>query len=73
MIQIIIVFFIPIPCLVIHRHIHPGYSMFDWTRYTQTAGDLTGVGGQIRKVSQEELAKHNRDEDAWTVVRGMNG
>lgn len=44
--------------------------MFDWTRYTQTAGDLTGVGGQIRKVSQEELVKHNRDEDAWTVVRG---
>ena len=53
-----------------HSHLHPGYSMFDWTHYTQSAGDLTGVGGQLLRVSAEELAKHDTEEDAWTVVRG---
>ena len=47
--------------------------MFDWTRYTQSAGDLTGVGGQLQRVSSEELAKHNTEENAWTVVRGSWG
>jgi cytochrome b involved in lipid metabolism len=45
--------------------------MFDWTHYTQSAGDLTGVGGQLQRVSAEELVKHDTEEDAWTVVRGM--
>ena len=44
--------------------------MFDWTHYTQSAGDLTGVGGQLKRVSAEELAKHDTEEDAWTAVRG---
>ena len=44
--------------------------MFDWTHYTQSAGDLTGVGGQLKRISAEELAKHDTEEDAWTVVRG---
>ena len=63
---------LPTVHLVHCRHLHPGYSMFDWTRYTQSAEDLTGVGGEMIKVSHEELEKHNTEEDAWTVVRGLS-
>ena len=50
--------------------IHPGYSLFDWTKFSQSGQDLAGVGGRLLKVTESELAKHNTELDAWTAVRG---
>ncbi|ESO83431.1 hypothetical protein LOTGIDRAFT_133451 [Lottia gigantea] len=48
----------------------PGRSLMDWIRLGRSGQDLTGVGGQILEVSEEELAKHNTQEDGWLSLRG---
>ncbi|XP_038077617.1 cytochrome b5 reductase 4-like [Patiria miniata] len=49
----------------------PGHSLMDWIRLGQKEGrKLNGIGGQNCVVSPEELARHNKVEDAWMSIRG---
>ena len=48
----------------------PGRSLMDWIRLGNSGKDLAGVGGNIRRISVEELSKHNREDDVWIAVRG---
>ncbi|XP_022082086.1 cytochrome b5 reductase 4-like [Acanthaster planci] len=49
----------------------PGHSLMDWIRLGQREGrKLNGVGGQVRHVSVDELARHNKVDDAWMSIRG---
>ncbi|XP_064618055.1 cytochrome b5 reductase 4-like isoform X2 [Liolophura sinensis] len=50
--------------------LRPGHSLMDWIRLGRSGKDLTGTGGKILNVTPEELAKHNKQEDAWIAVRG---
>lgn len=49
----------------------PGRSLMDWIRLTNSSSDLSGTGNQIRDVSLEELAQHNKSNDAWLAIRGL--
>ncbi|KAJ8679441.1 hypothetical protein QAD02_015228 [Eretmocerus hayati] len=49
----------------------PGHSLMDWIRLGSSGVDLTGVGGQLLTVTPAELAKHNKESDAWISIRGM--
>ena len=51
----------------------PGHSLMDWIRLGRSGQDLTSVGGEVQDVSQEELAKHNKPNDAWIALRGTCG
>ncbi len=46
--------------------------MFEWNVLCDSGQDLTGVGGQLRNVTLEELEKHSTEKDAWTAVRGIS-
>ena len=48
----------------------PGRSLMDWIRLGKSGQDLTGVKGQRIQVTTEELAKHNKQDDAWMAIRG---
>ncbi|XP_071801639.1 cytochrome b5 reductase 4-like isoform X1 [Asterias amurensis] len=49
----------------------PGHSLMDWVRLGKKEGrNLNGKGGQIQNVSVEELARHNKVDDAWMSIRG---
>jgi len=48
-----------------------GRSLMDWIRLTNSATDLTGVRGQLKDVSLQELALHNKRTDAWLAIRGL--
>lgn len=48
----------------------PGYSLMDWIRLGTSGIDLTGVGGIRQVVTVAELAKHNKENDAWIAIRG---
>ncbi|XP_066994666.2 cytochrome b5 reductase 4 [Anabrus simplex] len=48
----------------------PGHSLMDWIRLGNTGKDLTGVGGVAQEVTLEQLAKHNKTNDAWIALRG---
>ncbi|XP_072035658.1 cytochrome b5 reductase 4-like [Amphiura filiformis] len=49
----------------------PGRSLMDWVRLGNAKGKvLNGIGGRSCEVSVEELAKHNKLDDAWMSIRG---
>jgi len=49
----------------------PGHSLLDWIKLGKSGKDLTGVGGRRLDVTVEELAKHCRQDDVWTAVKGL--
>ncbi|XP_025837150.1 cytochrome b5 reductase 4 isoform X2 [Agrilus planipennis] len=50
----------------------PGHSLMDWIRLGNSGTDLTGVGSQAGRLSvtHKELARHNKETDAWLAIRG---
>lgn len=48
----------------------PGRSLLDWIRLASSGKDLTGVGGKFLNITPEELAKHNKKDDAWISLKG---
>ncbi|XP_066300573.1 cytochrome b5 reductase 4-like isoform X1 [Branchiostoma lanceolatum] len=47
----------------------PGRSLMDWIRLSKSK-DLSGTGGRLQNVTPEELAKHDKEGDVWTAIRG---
>lgn len=47
-----------------------GYSLMDWIRVTKTTPDLAGNNGILQRVTYEELAKHNTEDDCWLALFG---
>lgn len=50
--------------------LRPGHSLMDWVRLGSSNYDLAGTKGVVRPVSYDELAKHNKVDDAWLAIRG---
>ncbi|KAH8389252.1 hypothetical protein KR200_006656 [Drosophila serrata] len=48
----------------------PGYSLMSWIRLCNSGADLSGTGGRTVPVSRNELALHNKVDDAWMAIRG---
>ena len=42
----------------------------DWIRLGKSGQDLAGTGGLVQAVTEEELSKHNKEQDAWISIRG---
>ncbi|KAH8253146.1 hypothetical protein KR032_003723 [Drosophila birchii] len=48
----------------------PGFSLMSWIRLCNSGADLSGTGGRAVPVSRNELALHNKVDDAWMAIRG---
>ena len=48
----------------------PGHSLMDWIRLGQSGKDLQGFNGRTQPVTVDELAKHNKENDCWMLLRG---
>ena len=51
------------------RKLGPGCGLLDWIRLCRKT-DMASNGGKPRPVTTEELAKHDKEDDAWTAIRG---
>ncbi|PRP81239.1 cytoplasmic protein [Planoprotostelium fungivorum] len=50
--------------------LEPGHSPLDWAKLVNSGRDLSGTGGRMFRINQEELAKHNKKDDLWMVLKG---
>ncbi|KNC47154.1 cytochrome b5 reductase 4 [Thecamonas trahens ATCC 50062] len=50
--------------------LEPGHSQMDWMRRTTSGEDMSGAGGEMRRISMAEVADHAEEDDAWMVVSG---
>ncbi|KAJ1500895.1 hypothetical protein HMI54_001913 [Coelomomyces lativittatus] len=48
----------------------PNHSPLDWGKLKSSSTNLKGSYVPNMKLSLTEVAKHNKEEDAWTVIRG---
>lgn len=48
----------------------PGRSLMDWVRLGHSGTDLSGTKGTLLDVTPQELAKHNKRNDAWMALKG---
>lgn len=56
------------------RKLGKGCSLLDWIRLCRTKKrEIAGPGGEKMSVTLSELAKHNKEEDAWTAIKGIFG
>lgn len=42
----------------------------DWIRTMNNTPNISGTGGKLLNVTEEELAKHNKKTDCWTAISG---
>ena len=47
-----------------------GYSLMDWIRFTKENRDVAGNNGILRRITYEELALHNKENDCWMAIYG---
>ncbi|KAJ2493236.1 hypothetical protein IWW37_000699 [Coemansia sp. RSA 2050] len=47
----------------------PGFSPLDWARLSASGKDLRGVS-ELRLISMDEVALHNKRTDCWMVIAG---
>ena len=52
--------------------LQPGRSLMDWIRLGASGKDIQGFGGKKMTVTMEELAKHDKVDDCWMLLRGMS-
>ena len=52
-------------------HLGPGCGMLDWIRLCRNTPDMAGNGGVPKPVTEEELARHCTEDDAWTCYQGI--
>ena len=52
-------------------HLGPGCGMLDWIRLCRNTPDMAGTGGVPKSVTEEELARHCTEDDAWTCYQGI--
>lgn len=52
-------------------HLGPGCGMLDWIRLCRNTPDMAGNGGVPKSVTEEELARHCTEDDAWTCYQGI--
>lgn len=45
-----------------------GYSLMDWIRLTKQTPDIAGNQGILRRITPEELAQHNKEDDCWLAI-----
>ena len=50
--------------------LQPGRSLMDWIRLGASGKDIQGFGGKKMTVTMEELAKHDKIDDCWMLLRG---
>ena len=50
------------------RKLPRGYGLLDWIRLCRKEKDLAGTDGEKRKITEEELANHCTEDDAWTAI-----
>ncbi|KAJ2769556.1 hypothetical protein IWQ57_003054 [Coemansia nantahalensis] len=48
--------------------IKPGHSQLDWMRLSSSGEDLRGTD-QLLRLSMDEVARHNKRNDCWMVIR----
>lgn len=46
-----------------------GRGLMDWVKLSNNK-DLSGTGGRLKKVTEDELAKHCTQDDCWMIVHG---
>lgn len=51
--------------------LRPGHSLMDWIRLTKSGKDLKGTGPRMLRITEEQLAKHDKVDDLWLAIRGM--
>ena len=42
----------------------------DWIRKMNNTPNISGTNGKLLNVTEEELAKHNKQIDCWTAIAG---
>lgn len=47
-----------------------GYSLMDWIRVTRENPNIAGNYGVMRKITPEEMALHNKEDDCWMALFG---